>query len=151
MGAYPLTECWMMMVLKIRVMEHHATTSNIVTEVGDGTIRLQHSVRQNLCLTECWMMMVLKIRVMEHHATTSNIVSEVGDGTIRLQHSVRQNLCMKFLWAKYVSVILYSFHRAFSLTILLTNKRTNINYFIVLLISMYSPTCVSVRRPFSGG
>jgi hypothetical protein len=32
-----------------------------------------------------------------------------------------------------------------------TNKCTNINYFIVLLISMYSPTRVSVRRPSSGG
>jgi hypothetical protein len=46
---------------------------------------------------------------------------------------------------------LYSFHRAFSLTIQLTNKCTNINYFIVLLISLYSPTYISVRTPSSGG
>jgi hypothetical protein len=48
-------------------------------------------------------------------------------------------------------LILYYFHRAFSLTIQLTNKRTNRNYFIVLLVSLHSPTRVSVRRPSSGG
>jgi hypothetical protein len=35
--------------------------------------------------------------------------------------------------SKMVLTILYCFHRAFSLTIQLTNKCTNINYFIVFI------------------